>query len=105
MSKPLSSLLKRLPKTTQARIRARANELIAAEKTLRELRKAHHRSQDALARTLRVKQAAVSKLERRTDMYVSTLRSYIEAMGGQLDIVATFPNSEPVRINQFEQLG
>ncbi|MFT3882838.1 MAG: type II toxin-antitoxin system RelE/ParE family toxin [Gemmatales bacterium] len=105
MAKPLRSLIKQLPKTTQEKIRVRASELIAAETTLRELRKVHHRSQHALARKLRVNQAAVSKMERRTDMYVSTLRTYIEAMGGQLEIVATFPKTEPVRISQFEKLG
>ena len=57
-----------------------------------------------MARTLGVKQAAVSKLERRTDMYVSTLRGLIEAMGGTLEIVARFPGRPPVRISQFEAL-
>lgn len=105
MAKRLSDLIDQLPKSTQAKIRARSKELIANERSLRELREAHQRSQSALARKLRVKQAAVSKLERRTDMYVSTLRSYIEAMGGTLEIVARFPRSGTVRIKQFEKLG
>ena len=105
MSKRISILIDQLPKSTQAKVRARSDELIASERSLRELREAHQRSQTALARKLRVKQAAVSKLERRTDMYVSTLRSYIEAMGGQLEILAKFPHSSPVRIKQFEKLG
>ena len=61
------------------------------------------RSQEEVAKKLHIKQAAVSKLERRTDMYLSTLRSYIEAMGGKLEIIALFPN-RVVRINQFETL-
>ena len=56
-----------------------------------------------MAKQLHIKQAAVSKLERRTDMYLSTLRSYIEAMGGKLEIIARFPN-RAARINQFEAL-
>jgi len=60
-------------------------------------------SQERIAEILHTKQANVSRLERRTDMYISTLRSYIEAMGGTLDIVARFPNGE-VYINQFEEI-
>ncbi|MBW7925859.1 MAG: XRE family transcriptional regulator [Burkholderiaceae bacterium] len=72
---------------------------------LAELRHAHSLSQQALAERLGINQAAVSKLERRTDMYVSTLRQYIEAMGGELHIVARFPEGE-VRIRSFsEQLN
>ena len=50
------------------------------------------------------KQANISRIERRTDMYISTLRSYIEAMGGELDIIARFPHGE-IHINQFEGLN
>ncbi len=70
---------------------------------LQELRQAHQMSQERMAELLHTKQANVSRIERRTDMYISTLRSYIEAMGGQLDIVARFPNGE-VHINQFEDI-
>ncbi len=56
-----------------------------------------------MARKLHIQQAAVSKLERRTDMYLSTLRSYIEAMGGTLEIVAHFPDRS-LRITQFQAL-
>ena len=55
------------------------------------MREARERSQAEVAEKLHIKQAAVSKLERRTDMYLSTLRSYIEAMGGKLEIIARFP--------------
>ena len=50
-------------------------------------------------------QAAASKIERRADMYVSTLRSFIQAIGGDLEIIARFPDRPPVRINQFEELS
>ena len=70
---------------------------------MRQLREARERSQVEMAEKLHIKQAAVSKLERRTDMYLSTLRNYIEAMGGKLEIIARFPN-QAVRIMQFEAL-
>ena len=70
---------------------------------MRQLREARERSQEAVAKQLHIQQAAVSKLERRTDMYLSTLRSYIEAMGGKLEIIARFKD-QVVRINQFEEL-
>lgn len=71
---------------------------------LEELRDARRMTQQELAQTLKVDQSAVSKLEHRTDMYVSTLRRCIAAMGGQLEIQAVFPEGT-VRINQFEQLA
>jgi len=70
---------------------------------LQELRSARQTTQENLARVLHVNQAAISKLERRTDMYISTLRSYIEAMGGELEIIARF-NDQSVRLKQFEDL-
>lgn len=71
---------------------------------LQELRQAMHFSQERIAEILSTKQANVSRIERRTDMYISTLRSYIEAMGGNLDIVARFPEGE-IHINQFAGVG
>jgi DNA-binding XRE family transcriptional regulator len=93
----------KLPKKEQQAIKKRTAELIAEEATLRQLREARERSQVEMAEKLHINQAAVSKLERRTDMYLSTLRHYIEAMGGKLEIVARFPN-KAVRIMQFETL-
>jgi len=73
-----------------------------AEMPLNELRQARALSQVKLAETLHVNQAAVSKIERRTDMYISTLRAYIRAMGGDLEIVAKFPDGE-VKIANFAE--
>ncbi len=70
---------------------------------LQDLRQAYQMSQVRLAELLSTKQANISRIERRADMYISTLRSYIEAMGGKLDIVARFPDGE-VHINQFESI-
>ncbi len=99
----LDDYLAKLPEEERQAIQERAAELIAEEATLRQLREARERSQEDVAKELHINQAAVSKLERRTDMYLSTLRSYIEAMGGKLEIVARFPN-QAVRITQFEAL-
>ncbi len=101
----LDEYISKLPIEEQELIAARTRELIEEEKTLQELRKAKKSSQEAVAKRLKVNQAAVSKLERRTDMYVSTLRSFIEAMGGTLDIIARFPDHAPVRITQFRNIG
>lgn len=70
------------------------------EMPLHELRKAQKLSQQSLAKALNINQAAVSKMERRTDMYISTLRDYIHAMGGELEIIATFPDGQ-VKIDNF----
>ena len=83
---------------------ARADELTAEELTLAELREVRLRSQAALAAKLGIKQSAVSRLERRADMYLSTLNSLIEAMGGSLQIIAQFPDRPAVRIKQFRAL-
>jgi transcriptional regulator with XRE-family HTH domain len=77
-------------------------QAMMAEMPLQELRQAKELSQEKLAAELHVNQAAISKLERRTDMYISTLRGYIEAMGGELEIVARFPDGA-VRISNFSE--
>jgi transcriptional regulator with XRE-family HTH domain len=68
-------------------------ELIAEQAALRQLREARERTLDEVAKKLQIKQAAISKLERRADMYLSTLRSYVEAMGGKLVIDSTMPQT------------
>ena len=97
--------LAKLSPTRREAIQARADVLIGEELSLAELREARQRSQIELAKRLGIQQAAVSKLERRADMYVSSLRALIEAMGGTLEIVAQFPDRPPVRINQFKALN
>jgi hypothetical protein len=99
----LDDFVAKLPEADQRAIKKRTAELIAEEATLRQVREARARSQKEVGKKLQINQAAVSKLERRTDMYLSTLRSYIEAMGGQLELIARFPD-QVVRITQFEAL-
>ncbi len=96
--------LERLPQARRDKIEARTNELIAEEMTLAKLREARLRSQAQIGEKLGIKQAAVSRLERRTDMYLSTLRELISAMGGTLQITAEFPDRPPVCITQFRAL-
>jgi DNA-binding XRE family transcriptional regulator len=74
------------------------------EMSLAELRQARRLTQDSLSETLHVGQAAVAKMEKRADMYVSNLRRFITAMGGELDVVARFPEGS-VRITNFESIG
>jgi len=102
-TRPYRELRTKMSPASRARAGKRAKEMLA-EMPLCEVRHAREMSQKRLAEVLRINQASVSKLERRTDMYISTLRSFIEAMGGQLEIKAIFPDGA-VRISQFEKLG
>jgi DNA-binding XRE family transcriptional regulator len=77
---------------------------LLAEMPLNELRQARSLSQKMLAEVLHVQQPSIAKIEKRTDMYLATLRSHIEAMGGKLDIVARFPDGS-VKISNFADLG
>jgi transcriptional regulator with XRE-family HTH domain len=103
MAKSFETLRGRMTPATQARARNKKVRMMK-DMALHELRSARELTQGALAERLNLEQPAVSKLERRTDMYVSTLRRYIEAMGGELEIIAHFPEGN-VRINQFEGLA
>lgn len=85
----------------RARIEARVQTALA-QMALDELREARKLTQVQLAKTLAVDQGSISKMERRTDMYISTLRNFIKAMGGELHIRAEFPDGT-VEINQFSE--
>jgi len=74
-----------------------------SEMPLNELRNARGLSQKVLAEALHIQQPAVAKMEKRADMYISTLRSHIEAMGGKLEVIARFPDGD-VRISNFSQI-
>lgn len=90
--------------TPESRVRSEAKaQAMIREMALDELREALDLTQAQLAAVLKVNQSAISKLERRTDMYVSTLRSIIAAMGGKLEIRAVFPEGQ-VKIDQFKDL-
>lgn len=102
MKKSLDNYLQELTPAQRRRVERRAAELIAEEMGLQELRKAIRKSQEQLAKTLNVKQGEISKIEHRTNMYVSTLRDYIKGLGGKLEITASFPDRKPIKITQFE---
>lgn len=99
MARRFTDLVAQRSPEARDRVNALYQEL-RAEMPLHELRQAKALSQDTLAKTLHINQAAVSKMERRTDMYISTLRNYIRAMGGELEIIATFPDGQ-VKIDNF----
>ena len=99
MSKKFGALRKRMSPASRAQSDLLFRQLMA-DMPLHELRKARDLSQVKLAEVLQVNQAAISKIEHRTDMYISTLREYIRAMGGDLQIVAKFPEGE-VNITNF----
>jgi transcriptional regulator with XRE-family HTH domain len=103
MSKPYSILREKMKPAARKKAAVKTKVLLDAM-PLQELRHARNLSQEQLAQTLSVKQAAVSKLEKRTDMYISTLRNFIKAMGGDLEIIANFPDGS-VQISQFEDIA
>jgi transcriptional regulator with XRE-family HTH domain len=103
MARNFKTLQAKLPPHVRERSKAKADQMIA-EMALDELRAARELTQSHLARLLNVNQSAISKLERRADMYLSTLEHIIKAMGGTLEIRAVFPEGV-VRINQFSKLG
>jgi DNA-binding transcriptional regulator YiaG len=93
-------------KLTPAQKKALASKVteLRAEMTLAELRQARQLTQQTLSGTLNVGQAAVAKMEKRTDMYVGNLRRFVEAMGGELEVVARFPEGS-VKIGNFAEIG
>ncbi|MDB5971601.1 MAG: transcriptional regulator [Hydrocarboniphaga sp.] len=96
MTVSLDTMLNEFDPAARARIADRTRDLIAEELTLRDLRQAHELTQERMAELLGVKQENVSRMERRTDLLLSTLASYVEAMGGHLKLIAEFPNGSPL---------
>ncbi len=92
----LDQIMKEMSPARRRRIEARTAQLIAEEMTLRELRKARKLTQTKIAKTLRISQDGVSRLERRSDLMLSTLRKSVEAMGGSLSLIVEFPDRAPV---------
>ena len=88
--------IKKLTPARRKKVEARAAELIAEEMTLRDLRKARELTQARMAEQLGITQDGISRLEKRSDLLLSTLRKSVEAMGGRLSLVAEFPDRAPV---------
>jgi DNA-binding XRE family transcriptional regulator len=103
MARNFKELQAKMSPERRERVRRRVQQALK-EMALDELRSARQLTQAGLANILGVDQGSISKLEHRTDMYISTLRSYVEAMGGDLQIRAIFPDGE-VQIRQFQDVA
>jgi transcriptional regulator with XRE-family HTH domain len=104
MARNFKELLAKMSPEVRARSEAKTQRMLQ-DMSLDELRAARTLTQENLCARLQVKQSTISKLERRADMYISTLRHFIEALGGELEIRAVFPDREDVRITQFRGLS
>ncbi len=102
MAKSFNILKDRLPAESKEKIEERV-QIALKDMPLAELRQARQFTQQQIAKTLKIKQASVSKMENQTDMYLSTIRKYIEAMGGELEIIAKFPEGS-IKVEKFESL-
>ncbi|MGL6344578.1 MAG: XRE family transcriptional regulator [Waterburya sp.] len=98
MSTSLSDKIKSLSPERQEKIAQLTKELIAEEITLQELRKQRQLTQEDMAKLLGIKQENVSRLERRNNLHLSTLKDYIHALGGKLHLVIEFPDQKPIRL-------
>jgi DNA-binding XRE family transcriptional regulator len=96
MAANVNDKIRKLSPARRKKVETRAAELIAEEMTLRELRQARKLTQVRMAKKLGVTQDGVSRLEKRSDLLLSTLRKTVEAMGGSLTLVAEFPDRPPV---------
>ena len=96
--KTLEQKLNEISPERRKKIRVRTRELVAREMSLQELRHAVNQTQKTVARTLKIGQDGISRLEKRSDLLLSTLRNYVEAVGGSLTLVAQFPGQEPIAI-------
>ncbi len=99
--KTLDDVMNELSPERRARVEARGRELIREEMTLQALRRQLEITQDGLAERLDIRQGNVSKVEKRSDMLISTLRSYVEALGGTLELVAHMPGRPPITLDGF----
>lgn len=97
----MDEIIAGLPLERQERIEARYRELKQEIESLRELREIAGKAQADIAVALNIKQPSVSKIEKQADMYLSTLRSYVQAIGGALELVVTLPGRPPMRLQHL----
>ena len=105
MGKTLKERLRKLPAGRRAKIEARADELLAEEMSLKDLRKVRELTQEHMAELLGIGQEGISRLEKRSDLLISTLRNYLARMGGQLELVVRFPDRPAVLLQDLAELG
>jgi DNA-binding XRE family transcriptional regulator len=103
--KNLDQIISKLPSGRRAKIAGRARQLIAEEMALQHLRKARQLTQERMAEMLGIGQDSVSRIESRSDLLLSTLKSYVEAMGGSLKFVAEFPEGSVILSSLGETNG
>ncbi len=105
MARTLEQKMEALSPARRKKVEARTLELIEEEKSLRDLRHALALTQDKMAEELGIGQEGISRLEKRSDLLISTLRGYVEAMGGKLRLVAEFPNRPPVILSGLKAVA
>lgn len=104
MATTLDDVIKSLPTERRTKIENLTAELVEEVTTLRDLRKKQKLTQADIAQLLGIKQENVSRLERRNNIHLSTLKDYIHALGGKLHLIVEFPNQEPIEIKDFESI-
>lgn len=103
MSVNVREKIAKLSAAQRKKVEDRAAEIIAEEMSLRDLRKARRLTQARVAKTLGITQDSVSRLEKRSDLLLSTLRKTVKAMGGDVRIVAEFPDRAPVVLSELSE--
>ena len=104
MGRNLRQIIGDLPSERQARIDARYRAMKSEVEGLRELRQVAGRAQADVARILKIKQPSVSKIEKQADMYLSTLRNYVQAIGGELDLLVRLPKRPALRLHHLGEV-
>jgi hypothetical protein len=105
MSRNLKHFMAALPSEQQAAMDASYQDLKQEVEGLRELRQIAGKAQADIATALNIKQPSVSKIEKQADMYLSTLRSYVEAVGGNLELVVRLPARAAIRLQSLGEIG
>lgn len=100
----LAERMNKLPEARRQKVEERAKALIAEEMSLRDLRKARKQTQVRVAQQLGINQENVSRIEKRSDLLLSTLSGYVEAMGGKLSLVVEFPDRPPISLTGIATL-
>ncbi|MBI3512976.1 MAG: XRE family transcriptional regulator [Proteobacteria bacterium] len=104
MGRTLNQLIDALPKRRRTRVEVRYRELKDEVEGLQQLRRAAGKAQAEIAAVLKIKQPSVSKIEKQTDLYLSTLRNYVEALGGELELIVRLPRQGAFKIRELGQV-
>ena len=104
MARNVDDVIEKLRPAQRKRVETRAAQLIAEEMTLQQLRRARKLTQAKLAKSLHIGQEGISKLEQRSDLLISTLRHCVKGMGGELHLVAEFPDRPAVKLTGFREM-